>query len=383
MMKNSVSKRDWETISAYLDNQLSQRDQARFESRLYNDRQLQAALDDIRRTRQVLRGAPRLRAPRDFLLTPEIAGIPVRIPRLAPVFGWASAVASFLLVLVLVGDFFTDGGFAPVDLISSERSEISESNVWPQPAITEDMNVSSKSIIDIAEESAPPEIRAEIAPMDTAAYDLPMESTALEEESVVGSQESELLAMENAAAGEGTIAETPEGNVAAAGVGEPASDLPPETPVEGKDEGPESDAPEDAAEVMAQSSVELTEDSAAVDSIETEAIHETPSETSEMEEIPVQAVTEELEQPTGKAAETAMLTDEQTFQDVPLTSDDSDTASAIDLLPADSVNEMEIIPSAVTDPINQSGLVLGVEVILAMGALGTGLAWIYTRRRVG
>ena len=140
-MKNSISKRDWETISAYLDRQLSQREQARFESRLYNDRQLQAALDDIRRTRQVLRGAPRLRAPRNFLLTPEIAGNPVRIPRLAPVFGWASAVASFLLVLVLVGDFFTDGGFAPVDLISSQqnellfqRSEISEIDVWPQPA---------------------------------------------------------------------------------------------------------------------------------------------------------------------------------------------------------------------------------------------------------
>ena len=227
-MKNSISKRDWETISAYLDRQLSQREQARFESRLYNDHQLQAAFDDIRQTRQVLRSAPRLRAPRNFLLTPEIAGNPVRIPRLAPVFGWASAVVSFLLILVLVGDFFTDGGFAPVDLILSQqneiivqRSEISESDVWVQPAISEDVSVFSKSIVESDAEAAPPEMRAEVAPMDTGA-DIPtMESAFLEERSVAEPQESELQAMmKTAAATEEPSLENPEGIVAAAGEGQ-------------------------------------------------------------------------------------------------------------------------------------------------------------------
>ena len=101
-MKDSISKRDWETLSAYLDGQLSNRKQTRLESRLKNDDQLRVALNDLRNTRYKLRHSPRLQAPRNFMLTPEMAGHPIRMPRLAPVFGWASAVASFLLVLVLV-----------------------------------------------------------------------------------------------------------------------------------------------------------------------------------------------------------------------------------------------------------------------------------------
>ena len=99
-MRNRITKRDWETISAYLDGQLTARQQARFETRLQTDHQLKVTLDELRNTRHILRNTPRLKTPRSFMLTPEMAGQPYRMPRLAPVFGWVSAVASFLLILV-------------------------------------------------------------------------------------------------------------------------------------------------------------------------------------------------------------------------------------------------------------------------------------------
>ena len=381
-MKNSISKRDWETLSAYLDSQLSHREQARFESRLSKDLQLQAALEDMRQTRLVLRSAPKLRAPRNFLLSPEIAGNPIRFPRLAPVFGWASAVTTFLLVLVLVGDFFTDGGLAPVDLIFSQQNEyliqrsvISEREVFPQPAVSEELSVSSKSVVESAQGADSAEIQAEAAQMDVAAYELTMESAGLEDEPFVGLQESEPLMMENAAADEEPTPENPEENETA------ASDLPSEKPLESSDEG--LDEPQEAAEVMVQSSDALTEVDATADSFDGETVQESPTAAVESEEIAKQEMGEVLEQPTGTAAETAMIADERTIQEVPLASDESDTITAIESLPVDAPAELEMIPGSQASPANERDLVMGVEVILAMGALGTGLAWIYTRRRAG
>ena len=121
-MRDRLTKRDWEDISAYLDGQLSGRKQVRLESRLQHDQQLQIALEEMRITRDMLRNAPQLRAPRSFMLTPEMAGQPRRLPRLSPIFGWATAVASFLFVIFLVGDLFTPGGAIPMAL-----------NNFPQP----------------------------------------------------------------------------------------------------------------------------------------------------------------------------------------------------------------------------------------------------------
>ena len=113
-MTKNISNRDWETVSAYLDGQLSGRKLIRFETRLSQDSELRIALDELHQTRQVLRNTPSLRIPRNFLLNPQMVGNPRHLPRLAPVFGWTSAVASLLLVLLLVGDFFTPAGVIPI-----------------------------------------------------------------------------------------------------------------------------------------------------------------------------------------------------------------------------------------------------------------------------
>jgi hypothetical protein len=90
--------RDIEQLSAYLDGQLSQADKTRLESRLASDRELASALNDLRQTRIILRRTPKRRAPRNFVLTPKLAGIRPPVPRAVPALSWASAVAALLFV---------------------------------------------------------------------------------------------------------------------------------------------------------------------------------------------------------------------------------------------------------------------------------------------
>jgi hypothetical protein len=104
-MKYGLSTRDYELISAYMDNQLSDKDRTQFEARLKVDPELGKELTELTNTRSMIRDLPRLRAPRNYYLKPEI--IPLRPTlRLAPVFGIVSATASILLALVIFGSTF-------------------------------------------------------------------------------------------------------------------------------------------------------------------------------------------------------------------------------------------------------------------------------------
>jgi hypothetical protein len=106
-MMTRISNRDWEALSAYLDGQLSKRDQDRLEARLNDNADLQDALEQLRRTRTVLRSLPVVRAPRNFMLTPQmVRSRPAPSPAY-PVFRFASAIATIFLALVLLGDFIT------------------------------------------------------------------------------------------------------------------------------------------------------------------------------------------------------------------------------------------------------------------------------------
>jgi len=95
------SSRDLELLSAYLDGQLSQSSRARLEIRIHTDAALASALEELRQTRTLLRHTPQRRAPRNFILTPRMAGIRPPVPRLVPVFSWASAVAMLFFIFTL------------------------------------------------------------------------------------------------------------------------------------------------------------------------------------------------------------------------------------------------------------------------------------------
>ena len=97
-MTTRIFPEDWERLSAYLDGQLPEREKEEIRQRLETQPELQRALEELRRTKMVLRSAPRRRVPHNFTLTPAM--LPQRkswFP-LVPVFSFASAMALILLV---------------------------------------------------------------------------------------------------------------------------------------------------------------------------------------------------------------------------------------------------------------------------------------------
>lgn len=107
-MTNRIQIPEWEALSAYLDNQLPPKDRARLEARLKQEADLRQALEELRRTRAVLRSQRPLRAPRNFTLTPAMAGVKrQKAQSLGSPFGvlrLASVLATIFLVLLTVGD---------------------------------------------------------------------------------------------------------------------------------------------------------------------------------------------------------------------------------------------------------------------------------------
>ncbi|MGE5224606.1 MAG: anti-sigma factor family protein [Omnitrophica WOR_2 bacterium] len=109
MMKTKISPRDIELLSAYLDGEIDPRKRAQLETRLRTNPELSVALEDLRRTRILLRSVKPLKAPRSFKLRPEM--VPQKPARpIYPVFQFASAIAGILFVVVLLGDLL---GFSP------------------------------------------------------------------------------------------------------------------------------------------------------------------------------------------------------------------------------------------------------------------------------
>jgi len=130
-MATQITPRDWEAVSAYLDHQLSAKTQAQIEARLSNEPELRDALESLRRTRLILRSAPRLRAPRNFTLTPSMAGVKhgSRAPAGAyPLLRLASMLATLFFVLVTVGSFVIQSSQPAQSIVM--RSEI---EVQPAP----------------------------------------------------------------------------------------------------------------------------------------------------------------------------------------------------------------------------------------------------------
>jgi hypothetical protein len=106
MMTKQISRRDWERLSAYLDHQLTVKENAGLVARLDSDKALQAALKELQMTRKALSQLPYLQAPRNFTLTPEMVGVQKSQPsRWYPAFRFASVMISLLFVVVIVGDF--------------------------------------------------------------------------------------------------------------------------------------------------------------------------------------------------------------------------------------------------------------------------------------
>lgn len=107
-MAEYLSPRDWQNLSEYLDGVLDTESARNLEIRLKAEPKLRQALDELRRTRLLLRSAPRLRAPRKFTLTSAMVGAkPVQDKRNYSALRLAFAFAFILLVAIVVGDVWS------------------------------------------------------------------------------------------------------------------------------------------------------------------------------------------------------------------------------------------------------------------------------------
>ncbi len=129
-MKARLSTRDYEQISAYLDGQLPAGERARFETRINADADLRKAMEEMGRTRALLRMAPHRRAPRNFTLTRAMIPVRAESKRFSWGFFPALSFASALATLVLIATIFLQQS----PMMSAQPNFASSDSSLPQNA---------------------------------------------------------------------------------------------------------------------------------------------------------------------------------------------------------------------------------------------------------
>jgi hypothetical protein len=135
-MTMRISHRDLEAISAYLDGQLTKREQVRLEARLQKEPGLREAYEQLHHTRAVLRRLPVMRAPRNFTLTQQMVKARKSPAPAYPVLRLASVLATLMFVLVMVGDLMTPRGVALAPVLESPAEE--GATLMQVPTVTEE-----------------------------------------------------------------------------------------------------------------------------------------------------------------------------------------------------------------------------------------------------
>lgn len=154
-MATQIIPRDYQYLSAYLDGQLNGKDRQSLEARLAQEPNLRDELNEMRRMHAVLRSLPRSRAPRNFTLTPEMAGQRQQKPaRLYPVMGFTAALASLLFVLIVLGDFL---GYIPTNSGGIESAVVQESAplAFAPTEGVEEGDAQMRSVAPLEESAAP------------------------------------------------------------------------------------------------------------------------------------------------------------------------------------------------------------------------------------
>lgn len=154
-MKNQITARDYERLSAYLDNQLDGKERTRMEERLIADPELRKQLQEIEKTRLLLRELPRIRAPRNFYIRPETISKPVGVRpsfKLFPSYGIVSAIATILLVIVIFADrrisFSGPVAFAPAEVVPAESFVVEQEVARSEAATTSPVEAAPNAMME-------------------------------------------------------------------------------------------------------------------------------------------------------------------------------------------------------------------------------------------
>jgi len=196
-MTNKISQKEWEVLSAYLDNQLSPKERARIEAALRDNQQLREGFEYLNLTRSLVRALPRYRPNRNFTVTPEMVGMQRSSPA-SPGLRLVAVAATMMLLIVIMSDLILSRISSPIMPAQVSAPQEIMSEALPRE---EESTGSLSPAIEVLEEptAAPPEVRGMEAP--TAAPQ-EKESTLLESLEVESAQEEEPAVQKDSGAGD-------------------------------------------------------------------------------------------------------------------------------------------------------------------------------------
>lgn len=201
--------KDINILSAYQDNALKAKEVEKLEARLKREPGLREVLEDLRRTKLVISRLERVRAPRNYTLTPDM--VKIRTQKRNPLFTTlrlASSFAAILLVALFGVQYLLQGGFqqatlqseAPMMEAARTEGEVSPEPLifWSEPGIggaavegygggSGGESIAEEPMLEV-EEAAPEEVEEEAASPEeesdapTASELIPRESDAADSE---------------------------------------------------------------------------------------------------------------------------------------------------------------------------------------------------------
>lgn len=141
-MNKTVTIKDYDLISAFLDSACSPREVALVEARIQSDPAFRQAVAEFKRAKFALSKIPKKRAPRNFTLTMAMVPQKTRKSFWAPALNFVALGASLMLVVVFVGSKFFGFGvnsFAAkeaVPMMAAAPTETSATDSMISPIIT-------------------------------------------------------------------------------------------------------------------------------------------------------------------------------------------------------------------------------------------------------
>ena len=137
-MSKKLTPKDWQLLSAYLDDQLKASQKARVENRLRIDEEFKGAYQRLRHTQLLLHSLPTRRVPRNFTLTAAmVKESKPWLPTFAGMLRFSSVAAGLMLIMLLAFDFFPVLAPAIITARSQEKAvfaveeEIGETEEMP------------------------------------------------------------------------------------------------------------------------------------------------------------------------------------------------------------------------------------------------------------
>jgi anti-sigma factor RsiW len=190
-----------------LDEELKEQQKAMLENRLAAEPALRKALQEMRQTRNLLRSSPQAKVPHHFTLSPQmIAEKESKFWGSSTSYNLLSAVASILLVVVIIGDL----GLSSLTLPAQAPSLDAQDNLSVEDSAAQELASGPAADEDISADSAPAADEAAADGVVESAEPIAAAEAGAADDALVEDAEAARLASEPDATAESTQADSEE-----------------------------------------------------------------------------------------------------------------------------------------------------------------------------